>query len=167
MTQSNNGFRFGLEAEFMLADACLWLVLFGAIASLSVFLPAELGDKYDPVKWGYRRHTSRPIPFFATVHRLDQYLPLFTFTVFDPKRDLTLGIISGQSQALLWWYRLVNHAQIGTFTGFCRPVIKQAADFSGGLEVLRHFRASFTIYLLATQSVLGSSVYHSKVCAMS
>ena len=36
--------------EFMLADARVWLVLFGAIVTLSVFLPAHLGSKADPLQ---------------------------------------------------------------------------------------------------------------------
>ena len=37
-------------SEFALIDACLWLLLFGAIVTLSVFLPAEVGVKADLLK---------------------------------------------------------------------------------------------------------------------
>ena len=37
-------------SEFVLVDACVWLLLFGAIVTLSVFLPAEIGVKADPLK---------------------------------------------------------------------------------------------------------------------
>ncbi|MGD0900297.1 MAG: cytochrome bc complex cytochrome b subunit, partial [Thermoguttaceae bacterium] len=37
-------------SEFLLIDFCVWLLLFGAIASLAVLLPAELGEKADLLK---------------------------------------------------------------------------------------------------------------------
>jgi len=37
-------------AEFLLIDACVWLVLLGTIATLAVLLPAEVGNKADPLK---------------------------------------------------------------------------------------------------------------------
>jgi quinol-cytochrome oxidoreductase complex cytochrome b subunit len=36
--------------EFLLVDGCLWLLLIGVIATLCVFLPAEIGPKADPLK---------------------------------------------------------------------------------------------------------------------
>jgi len=36
--------------EFALVDACLWCLLLGAIATLAVFLPAEMGLRADPLK---------------------------------------------------------------------------------------------------------------------
>lgn len=36
--------------EFILIDACVWLVLFGLIVTLAVFIPAEIGLKADPLK---------------------------------------------------------------------------------------------------------------------
>ncbi len=37
-------------SEFLLVDACAWLLLLGLIVSLSLFLPAETGMKADPLK---------------------------------------------------------------------------------------------------------------------
>jgi cytochrome b6 len=37
-------------SEFALGDSCLWLVLLGAIVTLAVLLPAEMGAKADPLK---------------------------------------------------------------------------------------------------------------------
>jgi cytochrome b6 len=37
-------------SEFLLVDACVWLVLLGLIVTLSLFLPAEMGVKADPLK---------------------------------------------------------------------------------------------------------------------
>jgi cytochrome b6 len=37
-------------SEFFLADACVWLLLLGLIVTLSLFLPAEIGIKADPLK---------------------------------------------------------------------------------------------------------------------
>ena len=37
-------------SEFILIDACVWLVLFGLIVTLAVLIPAEIGLKADPLK---------------------------------------------------------------------------------------------------------------------
>ncbi len=37
-------------SEFLLADACVWLLLLGLIVTLSLFLPAEMGIKADPLQ---------------------------------------------------------------------------------------------------------------------
>ncbi len=37
-------------SEFILIDACAWLVLFGLIVTLAVVIPAEIGLKADPLK---------------------------------------------------------------------------------------------------------------------
>jgi cytochrome b6 len=37
-------------SEFLLVDACMWLLLLGLIVTLSLFLPAEMGIKADPLK---------------------------------------------------------------------------------------------------------------------
>jgi cytochrome b6 len=37
-------------SEFLLIDVCVWLLLLGLIATLSLFLPAEMGIKADPLK---------------------------------------------------------------------------------------------------------------------
>ena len=37
-------------SEFLLADACVWLLLLGLLATLSLFLPAEMGIKADPLQ---------------------------------------------------------------------------------------------------------------------
>ena len=37
-------------SEVLLLDACVWLVLLGVIVSLSLFLPAQMGIKADPLK---------------------------------------------------------------------------------------------------------------------
>ncbi len=37
-------------SEFLLVDVCLWLVIFGAIVTLAVVRPAEIGVKADPLK---------------------------------------------------------------------------------------------------------------------
>jgi cytochrome b6 len=37
-------------SEFLLIDACVWLLLLGAIVTLAVFLPAEVGEKADVLK---------------------------------------------------------------------------------------------------------------------
>lgn len=37
-------------SEFLLIDACVWLVLFGTIVTLAVLLPADMGAKADPLK---------------------------------------------------------------------------------------------------------------------
>ena len=37
-------------SEFLLVDVCVWLVLLGLIVTLSLFLPAEMGIKADPLK---------------------------------------------------------------------------------------------------------------------
>jgi quinol-cytochrome oxidoreductase complex cytochrome b subunit len=37
-------------SEFLLADACVWLLLLGLIASMSLYLPAEMGTKADPLR---------------------------------------------------------------------------------------------------------------------
>ena len=37
-------------SEFLLIDCCVWLLLLGAIATLAVFLPAEVGEKADVLK---------------------------------------------------------------------------------------------------------------------
>jgi cytochrome b6 len=37
-------------SEVLLVDACIWLVLLGLIVTLSLFLPAEMGIKADPLK---------------------------------------------------------------------------------------------------------------------
>jgi cytochrome b6 len=37
-------------SEFLLIDACVWLLLLGLIVSLGLLLPAELGIKADPLK---------------------------------------------------------------------------------------------------------------------
>ena len=63
-------------SEFLLIDACVWLVLLGLIVSLSLFLPAEVGIKADPL---------RPAPegikpewyflfMFQTLKRLPEWL---------------------------------------------------------------------------------------------
>jgi len=50
MTEGDVKDRRPFFSEFVLIDACVWLLLFGAIATLSVFLPAEIGVKADPLK---------------------------------------------------------------------------------------------------------------------
>ena len=37
-------------SEFLLVDGCLWLLLFGVLATLSVLFPTEMGDKADLLK---------------------------------------------------------------------------------------------------------------------
>ena len=37
-------------SEFLLIDGCVWLLLLGAVATLAVFLPAEVGEKADVLK---------------------------------------------------------------------------------------------------------------------
>jgi cytochrome b6 len=37
-------------SEFLLVDFCVWLLVLGAIATLAVFLPAEMGQKADVLK---------------------------------------------------------------------------------------------------------------------
>ena len=37
-------------SEFLLVDACVWLLLLGLIVTLSLFLPAEMGVKADPLR---------------------------------------------------------------------------------------------------------------------
>ena len=37
-------------SEFLPLETCLWLLLFGVIVTLAVFLPAEIGVKADPLK---------------------------------------------------------------------------------------------------------------------
>jgi cytochrome b6 len=37
-------------SEFLLTDACVWLLLLGLIVTLSLFLPAEMGIKADPLR---------------------------------------------------------------------------------------------------------------------
>lgn len=37
-------------SEFLLDDACLWLLLLGLIVTLALYLPAELGTKADPLR---------------------------------------------------------------------------------------------------------------------
>ena len=39
-------------SEFLLVDACVWLLLLGLIVTLSLFLPAEMGIKADPLEAG-------------------------------------------------------------------------------------------------------------------
>ena len=36
--------------EFLLDDACLWLLLLGLIVTLALYLPAEMGTKADPLR---------------------------------------------------------------------------------------------------------------------
>ena len=37
-------------SEFLLVDACVWLLLLGLLVTLSLFLPADIGIKADPLK---------------------------------------------------------------------------------------------------------------------
>jgi quinol-cytochrome oxidoreductase complex cytochrome b subunit len=50
MTQRQVRDRRPFFTEFLPLDACLWLVLMGAIATLAVLLPAEIGQKADVLK---------------------------------------------------------------------------------------------------------------------
>ncbi len=48
-------------SEFLLIDGCIWLLLLGAIATLAVFLPAEVGEKAGVLKPAVAGHQTRVV----------------------------------------------------------------------------------------------------------
>ena len=60
-------------AEFMLIDGCIWLLLFGLVVTLSVFQPAEIGVKADPLRPA--PEGIRPEWYFLFMFQTLKYVP--------------------------------------------------------------------------------------------
>jgi cytochrome b6 len=60
-------------SEFMVEDAAFWLLLFGAILSLAIFLPGEMGVQADPL--APAPEGIKPEWFFLFMFQLLKYVP--------------------------------------------------------------------------------------------
>ena len=60
-------------SEFLLTDACVWLLVFGALVTLAVYVPAEMGAKADPLQSA--PEGIKPEWYFLFLFQLLKYMP--------------------------------------------------------------------------------------------
>ena len=150
-------------SEFLLVDACVWLLLLGLIVTLSLFLPAEMGIKADPLK---------PAPagikpewyflfMFQTLKRLPEALGVAlmalgaVFLLVLPFADRNAGREKGDGRITALFLAMLAYVLIFELWAWFAPGTEQGResltaetyDLSGG-SVLLLLLWSVIIYLV-------------------
>ncbi len=129
-------------AEFLLIDACLWLILLGVIVTLAGLLPAEMGIKADPLKAAPQG--IKPEWYFLFMFQTLKHVPetlgvllfavLGLFLVLLPLLDRPSS--RGQKSSVLSWafVALLAYAAIFEILAVLAPGVKSqpGAEAAGG-----------------------------------
>lgn len=131
-------------SEFLLIDAGVWLVLSGAVVTLAVLLPAELGVRADPLKPAPAG--IRPEWYFLFMFQTLKVLPAFLFGGQTPAGPLD---VPGELLAVGWFALLGVFLLVLPFLDRGAARERKSPLFSGLFVVLLAYVLALEIWAIA------------------